>query len=100
VDTPKIVVSEMGGTVGEARLIMNFPLLQRGEWYVLFLFADKRPGIPPIENLPRYQAEVFYGTFRVDSERISPVFRNPFEGKYSGLTLNAFTAEIAGALRR
>ena len=100
VDTPKIVVSEMGGTFGEARLIMNFPLLQRGEWYVLFLFADKRPGIPPIENLPRYEAEIFYGTFRVDSGRISPVFGNPFEGKYNGLPLDAFTAEIAGALRR
>jgi hypothetical protein len=43
VDTPKIVVFEMGGTFGELQLIMNLPLLQRGERYVLFLHADGGP---------------------------------------------------------
>jgi hypothetical protein len=48
----------MGGTFGELHLIMNFPLLQRGERYVLFLYADKRPGVPPAPGLPRYKAEI------------------------------------------
>ena len=46
VDAPKIVVSEMGGTFGGLHLIMNFPLLQRGERYVLFLYAERRQNIP------------------------------------------------------
>jgi hypothetical protein len=100
VDSPKIVVSEMGGTFGELHLIMNFPLLQRGGRYVLFLYADKRPGIPPVDGLPRYQAGIFYGTFKVEDGKIRPFFRDPFEGKYTGLTPEAFAAEIADELKR
>jgi hypothetical protein len=100
VDTPKIVVSEMGGTFGELHLIMNFPLLRRGERYVLFLYADKRPGVPPVPGLLRYEAEIFYGTFRVDAGKTQLFFRDPFEGKYTGLTLEAFAGEITAALKR
>jgi hypothetical protein len=100
VDTPKIVVSEMGGTFGELHLIMNFPLLQRGERYVLFLHADKRPGIPPVSGLPRYGAEIFFGTFKVDAGKIQPLVGYPFEGKYTGLTSEAFAAEITAELKR
>jgi hypothetical protein len=99
VDTDKIVVSEMGGTVGDLHLIMNFPLLQRGERYVLFLYADKRPGIPSVPDLPRYRAEIFYGTFAVDAGYIHPVLVNSFEGKYIGMTVEAFAAEIAVELK-
>jgi hypothetical protein len=100
VDTDKIVVSEMGGTVGDLHLIMNFPLLQRGERYVLFLYTDKRPGIPPVPDLPRYQAEIFYGTFAVDAGYVHPVLVNSFEGKYIGMTVEVFAAEIAAELKR
>ena len=99
-DTPKIVVSEMGGTFGELHLIMNFPLLQRGERYILFLYADKRPGIPPVNGLPRYEAEIFYGTFKVDAGKIRPFFNDPFEGRYTGLTPEAFAVEIAAEVKR
>ncbi|HEY6341050.1 MAG TPA: hypothetical protein VIY49_06125 [Bryobacteraceae bacterium] len=100
VDTDKIVVSEAGGAVGDLHLIMNFPLLQRGQRYVLLLYTDKRPGIPPVPDLPRYQAEIFYGTFAVDAGYIHPVFVNSFEGKYIGMTVEAFAAEIAAELKR
>lgn len=100
VDTPKIVVSEMGGWFGELHLIMNCPLLQKGERYVLFLYADKRPGVPPVSGLPRYEAEIFYGTFRVDAGKIQPFFHDSFRGQYTGLTVDAFAAEIAGQLKR
>jgi hypothetical protein len=99
VDTPKIVVSEMGGTFGELHLIMNFPLLQRGQRYVLFVYADKA-GRPPVPGLPRYTAEIFYGTFRVESGKIMPFFNPPFEGKYTGWTAEAFASEIAAELKR
>jgi hypothetical protein len=99
VDNPKIVVSEMGGTVGELHLIMNFPLLQRGERYVLFLYAENRPGIPPVNGLRRYQSEIFYGTFKVDGGKVQSFFNDPFVGKYNGLTTEAFAAEIATALK-
>jgi len=100
VDTSKIVVSEMGGTFGELHLIMNFPLLQRGQRYFLFLYSDKRPGVPPVPGLPRYQAEVSYGTFRVEAGKIMPFFNPPFEGKYTGWTTDAFASEIAAELKR
>jgi hypothetical protein len=99
IDTPELVVSEKGGTVGELHLIMNFPLLQRGDRYILFLYADKRPGIPPVPGLPRYQAEIFYGTFKVGEGKIRPFFRNPFEGKYTGLTSDEFAAAVAAELK-
>jgi hypothetical protein len=98
-DTPKIVVSEMGGTFGELHLIMNFPLLQRGDRYVLFLYEDKRPGLPAVPGLPRYEAEIFYGTFKVDAGKIQTFFRDPFETKYAGWTTDAFAAEIANVLK-
>lgn len=97
--TPKIVVSEMGGKVGELHLIMNFPLLQKGERYVLFLDADKRPGVPPVPGLPRYEAEIFYGTFKVDAGKIRPFFRDFYGGQYTGLTLDAFAATISAELK-
>ena len=100
VDTDKIVVSEMGGAVGDLRLIMNFPLLQRGQRYVLLLYTDKRPGIPPVPDLPRYQAEIFYGTFFVDAGYIHPVFINSFGAKYTGMAVEVFAAEIAAELKR
>jgi hypothetical protein len=100
IDTPELVVSEMGGTFGELHLIMNFPLLQRGGRYVLFLYAEKRPGIPPVPGLPRYQAEIFYGTFKVVAGKIQPFLRDPFQGKYTGLTSDGFAAEITAELER
>jgi len=99
IDTPEIVVSEMGGKFGELHLIMNFPLLQKGERYVLFLYAEKRQGIPPVPGLPRYEAEIFYGTFKVEAGRIQPFFHNPFP-KYTGLTTEALAAEIGIELGR
>jgi hypothetical protein len=100
VDTDKIVVSEMGGTVGDLRLKMNFPLLQRGQRYVLLLYTDKRPGIPPVPDLSRYRAEIFYGTFFVDAGYIHPVVINSFEAKYTGMAVEVFAAEIAAELKR
>jgi hypothetical protein len=98
-DTPEIAVSEMGGTFGDFHLIMNFPLLQRGTRYVLFLYADKREGIPPIPGLPRYLAQIFYGTYRVEEGRIQPFFLDRFP-EYTGLTTEAFAAEIYAELKR
>ena len=66
----------------------------------MFLYPDKRPGIPPVNGLPRYQAEIFYGTFKIESGKIQPFFGDPFEGKYTGLTLDDFAAEIAAELKR
>src|SRR5579863_6761027 len=96
--THKLVVSEMGGTYGELHLIMNFPLLQTGQRYVLFLYTDKRPGVPPVPGLPRFSAEIFYGTFIVDGGKIRPVFNDPFEGKYTGMTPDEFAAAIGKEL--
>jgi hypothetical protein len=98
-DTSKIVVSEMGGTFGELHLIMNFPLLQRGDRYVLFLYSEKRPGVPPVPGLPRYEAEIFYGTFKLDGGKIQTFFQDPFDKKFAGFTTDAFAAEIASALK-
>ena len=100
VDTPRVVVSEMGGTFGELHLIMNFPLLQPRERYFLFLYADKRPGVPPIPGLPRYSAEIFYGTYKVEAGKIQTFFLDPFERKYAGLTPEAFAAEVSAELKR
>jgi hypothetical protein len=99
IDAPELVVSEKGGTVGELHLIMNFPLLERGERYILFLYADKRPGIPPVPGLSRYEAEIFYGTFKVGEGKIQPFFRSPLEGKYTGLTPEEFAVAIAAELK-
>jgi hypothetical protein len=93
-DTSRIVVSEMGGTFGDLHLIMNFPLLKQGDRYILFLYADKRADFPPVPGLPRFQADIFYGTFRVDAGKIQPFFRDHFKGKYTGLSSDAFVAEI------
>lgn len=99
VATPKIVVSEMGGTFGELHLITNLPLLERGERYVLFLYEDKRPGVPPVPGLARFEADTFYGTFKLDAGKIQPFSREHFGGQYTGLTLDAFAREIATTLK-
>jgi hypothetical protein len=99
IDTPEILVSEMGGTFGELHLIMNFPLLQKGQRYILFLYADKRDSVPSVAGLPRYLAEIFYGTYKVEGGRIQPFFGNRFP-EYAGLTTEAFAAEIDAASKR
>jgi hypothetical protein len=90
----------MGGTFGELHLIMNFPLLQRGNRYVLFLYSENRPAVPPVPGLPRYQAEIFYGTFKVEDRKLQTFFQDPFETKFAGLTTDAFAAEVVNALKR
>jgi hypothetical protein len=99
-DAHKLVVSEMGGTYGELHLIMNYPLLQTGQRYVLFLYADKRLGVPPIPGLPRFNAEIFYGTFIVDGGTIRPIIvRSPLLEKYTGMTPDEFAIAIAAELK-
>jgi hypothetical protein len=100
IDTSKLVASQMGGTYGELRLITNYPMLQTGQHYVLFLDSEKRPGLPAIPGLPRYRAETFYGCFIVDGGRIRSVFNDPFQGKYTGMTPDEFAAEISADLKR
>ena len=65
----------------------------------MFLYADKREGIPPVPGLPRYLAEIFYGTYKVEAGQIQPFFQDPFP-KYTGLTTEAFAAEIDPELKR
>ena len=98
VDLHKLVVSEMGGTYGELHLIMNYPLLETGQRYVLFLYADTRPGVPPVPGLPRFSAEIFYGTFIVDGGKLRPIVNDRFQGKYTGMTPDEFATTIAAEL--
>lgn len=100
IDTPKLVASQMGGTYGELRLVTNYPLLQTGQRYFLFLSTEKRPDVPAIPGLPRYRAETFYGAFIVDTGRIRPVNNDPFQGRYTGMTPDEFAAEITADLKR
>jgi hypothetical protein len=97
-DIRRIVVSEMGGAVGQLHLIMQFPLLQPGSRYVLFVYDEKRPGVPPVAGLSRYQAEIFYGTFLVSDEKLQTFFRDPFGG-FTGMTVDSFASEISAQLR-
>jgi len=99
-DAPKLVVSERGGTYGDLHLMMNFPLLQTGQRYVLFLYTDQRPEVPPFPGLPRFRAEIFYGTFFVDGGAIRPLVRDPFQGKYTGMTPDEFALAISAELKQ
>ena len=100
IDTREVVVSETGGTVGELQLIMNFPLLRKGDRYVLFLDAENRPEIPPVPGLPRFRAEVVFRAFKVEAGKIQPFFRDAFQGKYTGLTPDEFAAAVAAEMKQ
>jgi hypothetical protein len=72
IDTSELVVSEKGGTVGELHLIMNFPLLQTGNRYILFLYADKRPGVPRFPVFHDTRPRSSTGLSRAGRERFNP----------------------------
>lgn len=95
----KVVVAEDGGTFGELRMIGNYPLMQRDERYILFLWKDTRPGIPPIEDLPRYRIyNIAFGKYPVDHGKIH--LANGGFAQYNGATVDAFSAEIAAQLKQ
>jgi hypothetical protein len=95
-ETRKLATSELGGTFGELQVVMNYPLMQRGERYVLFLYtdtyADRRPQIP---GLARYRDDVFYGRYLVDNGKVRLNLPASDNKKYDGMTVDAFAAEIA-----
>jgi hypothetical protein len=96
-ETRKVVVSEIGGTVGDLRVIPNYRLLQRGERYILFLYTDKRTDVPKIEGLARYRDDTFYGQFHVTDGKIEGPRTH---AKYDGMTPDALAAEIMVQLGR
>jgi hypothetical protein len=97
-DTRKLVVSENGGTFGELHLVMNYPLKQPGERYILFLYADKHQDRPQIPGLVRYRDDVFYGRYLVDKGTIRLHLPESAHTQYDGMTTEAFAVEIAGQL--
>jgi len=98
-NTRKLVTSELGGTFGELQVVMNYPLMQRGERYVLFLYADtyadRRPQIP---GLARYRDDVFYGRYLIDNGKVHLHLPASDNKKYDGMTVEAFASEIAAQL--
>ena len=93
-DTRRLVVSEMGGTFGELRLLMNYTLMQRGQRYVLFLYEDKSQARPPVPGLTRYQDNVFYGRYLVEDGTVRSTFPVSETAQYNGMTVDQFRAEI------
>ena len=94
----KVVVAEDGGTFGELHVIANYPLMQRDERYILFLWKDRRPGIPPIADLPRYRIyNIAFGKYPVENGKIH-LTSGGFT-KYDGVSVDAFAAEIAAQLK-
>jgi len=98
-ETHKLVTSELGGTFGELQVVMNYPMMQRGERYVLFLYADKYPDRPPIPGLARYRDDVFYGRYLIDNGKVHLHLPASNNKKYDGMTVEAFASEIAAQLR-
>jgi hypothetical protein len=93
------VVAEDGGSFGELHMIGNYPLMQHDERYILFLWRDTRSGIPPLPDFPRYRIyNIAFGKYPVDHGKIHLV-KGGFT-KYDGLTVEAFSAEIAAQLKR
>jgi len=94
----KVVIAEAGGTFGELRVITNYPPLQRDERYILFLWKDTRPGIPPVGDLPRYRIyNMAFGEYPVEDGKIH-LAKGGFT-KYDGVSVDAFSAEIATQLK-
>ena len=97
-ETHKLVTSELGGTFGELQVVMNYPLMQPGERYVLFLYADKDSNRPQIPGLTRYRDDVFYGRYLVDNGEVHLNLPVSYNKKYDGMTVGAFASEIAAQL--
>jgi len=100
-DTRKLVTSEMGGAFGELRLIMNYSLLERGQRYILFLYADHYPDRPQIPGLARYRDDSFYGRYLIEDGKVSVRLNAPVSAlrQYEGMTTDQFFAEIRAQLQ-
>jgi hypothetical protein len=90
----RLVTSEMGGTFGEARLLMNYPLMRRGERYILFLYKNNSPDRPPVADLMRYTDDVFYGRFLIEDGTVR--LNSPYSSSlpYNGTPVEAFRRAI------
>lgn len=97
-ETRKLVTSELGGTFGELQVVMNYPLMQPGERYVLFLYADKYPDRPQIPGLARYRDDVFYGRYLIENGKVHLNLPASANKKYDGMTVEAFASEIGAQL--
>jgi hypothetical protein len=94
------VTSELGGTFGDLQVVMNYPLMQHGERYVLFLYADTYADRrPQIAGLARYRDDVFYGRYLIDNGKVHLNLPASDNKKYDGMMVEAFSAEIAAQLR-
>ena len=73
--------------------------MQRDDRYILFLWKDTRLGIPPIADLSRFRIyNIAFGKYRIDHGKIH--LGNDGFTKYDGLTVDAFSAEIAAQLKQ
>lgn len=97
-ETRKVVTSELGGTFGELQVVMNYPLMQRGERYVLFLYADTYAGRPRIPGLTRFRDDVFYGRYLIANGKVHLNLPASDNKEYDGMTVEAFASEIAAQL--
>ena len=108
-DTHNLVASETGGALEGLRQVMNYPLMQTGERYVLFLYSDNRVdpaylpglfGLPYIPGLARYRDDIFYGRYLVDKGQVRLHLPKSDHTQFDGLTPEAFAHEIAAQLAK
>jgi len=86
---PTIVISQMGGTVGDSTdQPTQYSLVQPGERYILFLSPDDRKALPPVEGLKRYGVTAAWaGLLLVGADGLihtDPKYHDPLRKTYEG----------------
>jgi hypothetical protein len=94
----RVVVSQLGGTMGEYKEItQQYSLMKAGERYLLFLIQDRRQIPPQYPDIPRYEiTRAWEGTFRIDDEnkvRLAPAHTYLLE-KYEGIQIDEVVTQI------
>jgi hypothetical protein len=84
-----IVISQMGGKVGDSTdQPTQYSLVQPGERYILFLSADDRNALPPVEGLKRYGVTAAWaGLLLVGTDGLihtDPKYHDPLRKTYEG----------------
>jgi len=99
-----VVVSQRGGVLGGYQeLPLQFDLMKPGEQYFLFATEDKRTNMPMVSGSPRYWITgEWTGNPHIETQGIRFQSTAPGElrGRYEGMDLNHFLAEVTAVLNK
>lgn len=92
----QIMVSQMGGTIGDFHLVTNqYALMQPGERYILFLQNDNRPSTPGRPGIPPYYVTgIGAGLGRVVDGKVQLGTTAGDLRSYDGAAVESLAAEI------